>query len=235
MPLASWMEKPRPVEFDMDSIPDSIATASGYRHIGDDFYTLVPPVGGPIHDTAVVRAIQAFDPGAIPIWRKQIYLPPNSKSSEMFTHLAFGRRVRFPHRALALFNVERPIGYRGEVPNELLIVWEFFDNRYTYEGGPGGVFPSDMRQFRFMRADYMRGDQKGPERMAERAAQVAKWREDLVKGREDEIRYRQRHLDDYVSRKLDYSAESIASLEEWKRQRREGRSPRLSVHLKGAV
>lgn len=222
MPLAPWVGKrikaaEAAAEVYLDAIPDTIHTAPGWRLLGDDFYTCVQPVGGPIHDRAVVAAIHGFDPGAIPMWRKQRYLPPRSTQAVVVSHLAFGRHVPFPRRQLALFNVEMPRGKgRRDVPNELLMIWEFFDDTYWFEGGPGAVFPSDMRQFRYMRADYLRGDQKGGDRFAEREGQKLAAREHEREARARESEYKQRRLDDYVARQLEMPGDTVRAFREYR-------------------
>lgn len=226
MALASWVGKrikaaEAQAEVYLDAIPDTIGTAPGWRVLGDDFYTCVQPVGGPIHDTTVVKAIHGFDPGAIPMWRKQRYLPPGSNQAVLVSHLAFGRHVPFPHRQLALFNVEMPPGSsRNAVPNELLMIWEFFDATYWYEGGPGAVFPSDMRQFRYMRADYLRGDKKGGDRFAERETEKLTAREQARAARAREDEYKQRRLDDYVERQLEMPGDTARAFREYRARNR---------------
>jgi hypothetical protein len=226
MALAPWVGKrikaaEAAAQVYLDSIPDTVHTAPGWRVLGDDFFTCVQPVGGPIHDPAVVAAIHGFDPGAIPMWRKQRYLPPRSTQAVLVSHLAFGRHVRFPRRQLALFNVEMPPGQRQHpVPNELLMIWEFFDATYWYEGGPGAVFPSDMRQFRYMRADYLKGDKKGGDRFAEREAQSLAARERARESSARENEHKQRHLDAYVARQLDMPGDTVRAFREYRARNR---------------
>jgi len=226
MPLASWVGKrikaaEAAAEVAIDAIPDTIHTAPGWRLLGDDFYTCVQPVGGPVHDRAVVAAIHGFDPGAIPMWRKQRYLPPRRTQAVTVAHLAFGRHVRFPRRPLALFNVEMPLGPKPHpIPNELLMIWEFFDATYWYEGGPGAVFPSDMRQFRYMRADYLKGDKKGGDRFAERESKNIEARAQERDARAREAEYKQRRLDDYVERQLEMPGDTVRAFREYQERNR---------------
>lgn len=136
-------------------VADSPHTAPGWRVVGEDFYTCVEPVQCPL-DPKWVRQVHEFDPGAVFMWRKQQYLPPGAAQPVTVTHNALGRYVPTPRRELQLFYVEMPDRPTHQKPNELVIVWERFDDCYFQEGGPGAFMPWSDTLTDYLRRDYLK-------------------------------------------------------------------------------
>lgn len=153
--LAPWIRAGQQLRY---TVADSIHTAPGWRILCDsggvsDFHTCVEPVDRPM-DPVWRREVHSFDPTAIFLWRKQLYLPPGQTQPVMVCHNALGRYVPVPNRELQLFYVEMPESAKHPRPNELLWVWEKFDDCLMYEGGPGAYMPWDGEIVRYLRADH---------------------------------------------------------------------------------
>lgn len=224
-PLPSWVGKRREGPKVYYDVADSAHSAPGWRLIGDDFHTCIKPVDAPYLDEEVIRSIQAFDPSIIVLWRRQRYIPPHGTEPQTFTHLALGRHVKSPMREMALFHVEMPEGPKHEAPNELILVWEAFGDRYFKGGGPGDHMPCDMRLYWFLRHQY-NNTKTGRQVAREREARVRALHEQRRKAIRDELAYRQKHLDEYVRRQLDAPGDSLAA---WKAYAARVRAEKRSV------
>ena len=142
MALPSWLLEPNATKR-VGPIPHGIAgsrwTAPGWRLVGQDHYTAIP-VPGYEGDPDILRAIHVFDPGAVPIWRKQLWLTPGKNDqTALFVHHALARWVEYPRAyALRLKRLELPNDWRGPVPNVIDVVLENSDcDRVLRHGGPG--------------------------------------------------------------------------------------------------
>lgn len=155
---------------------DSIWTVPGWRRWGKPFYTCVPPVDMPI-DPVVLRAVHEFDPGAIPMWRKQRYLPPDSKTPVTFTHFAIGRHVRDPKGERRVFHVEMPRNAKHPIPNLLEYILQIRGTRMMHHGGPGDFLPFGMGLYHALRHQFL---------ASKTAAQVAD--EKIAKDEDDAAR-----------------------------------------------
>lgn len=152
MALPAWVGQKerlalRPIRME---IADSMWSAPGWRLWGKAHWTCVPPVDMPI-DRTVLEAIRTVDPGAIPIWRKQRYLPPNGTEPVLFTHYAIARHVRDPKGERRLFHVEMPAGAKHPVPNLLEYVLQVRGERMMHHGGPGDFLPFGMGLYHALR------------------------------------------------------------------------------------
>lgn len=200
MALPSWMldnqPKIAPLRHELAS---SIRNAPGWRIVGDDHYTAIPVPGYEVNPD-ILRAIRVFDPGAIPLWRKQLWLTPGKNDSpELFVHHVIARWVQHPksHR-LRLTNVELPADWRGPVPNVIDSVLEIQDcDRVLKRGGPGLFVAWDDWLEKFCRRSWeevslKRFDAKMKAlRESRKAAAALAW-EDLEARRVD--------LDDWIAR-----------------------------------
>ncbi len=181
-------------------IGDSSHTAEGWRVVGDDVYTCVPPPGYEI-DQWILRRIHAFDRSVIPIWRMQAYLPPGSNQAAVFVHHGLAHYVKHPRRHLTLFGVNMPQPQRHQAPNELILIWEAFDERMMREGGPGGFMRFGPELLRYLEKDYVRDTARPVAEMMEAKERLARERKaaDKMK-RAAEAEYRHRALNQHVSR-----------------------------------
>lgn len=220
-----------PIQYD---ISDSMHTAPGWRILGSDWYTCVKPVDAPYVDEEVIKAIQAFDPSIIVLWRRQRYLRPGRTEPETFTHLALGRHVKVPTREMVLFHVEMPEDAEHEVPNELILVWEYFgEDRYFKGGGPGGHMPCDMRLYWFLRHQF-NNLRSGRTVALERERRIRDLHDRRRKQLRDELEYRQKHLDAFVMNQLDQPGDSVRGYAEYAARARAKRNEvKPRVFLKG--
>lgn len=136
--LPAGIRKKLEAEREQFEVPlaDSFHTAPGWRILGSDFYTCVIPPHMAV-DRVTLRRIHEFDPGLIPMVRKQRYLPPGSDTPVTVSHFALGRHVRNPRNRHVGFYVEMPLGAKHPRPNVLEAVLEERDLQMLQEGGPG--------------------------------------------------------------------------------------------------
>lgn len=197
MPLPSWVgQKAKPVEY---APADSPWNAPGYRIIGRDFYTCVEPPDR-IADRAVIRAIRAFAPDVIPVWRKQIYKAPNSNRTFVATHLCLARYLRDTRGKRHVPYVEMPANAKHPMPNVLVRVLEDKDHpTVLHQGGPGPYQPLTMQHFR----DVSYADQR-PRWMVE--AEEDRLREEAEEKRERAIQeergYREKQVAAFIAKQL---------------------------------
>ncbi len=232
--LAPWIgngvEKPQ-LQY---AVADSIHTAPGWRILCDkwgesDFYTCIPPVDRPM-DPVWVKEVHAFDPSAIFLWRKQLYLPPGEVLPVMVCHNAMGRYVACPRRELQLFHVEMPPGAKHPPPNELLWVWEKFDDCLMHEGGPGAYMPWDGDIVRYLRRDFIvmtpanEIDRTLTRRRAEKKLRLQKEKAEIALGRAD--------LDAWIDRQLAKPGDNTQALREYNEMRRVKRAVRPYAFLR---
>jgi len=206
-----------------DAIPDSIHTAPGWRILGDDFYTCVPQAHMPI-DKTVLRAIHSFDPGLIPMWRKQMFLPPGSVKPMVVTHYALGRRVRDPHGAYALLRVEMPRDAKHPKPNLLEVILENQDNK---EGGPGSHVKFNMGLYHFLRKQYT--DAMTAKEINRKLEAAAKRKLEAKQKALDELAYRQKQLQPFITKMLERS--NIQDFREYQARARRGYKAKPFVQL----
>jgi hypothetical protein len=182
-------------------VADSIYTAPGWRVIGDDHYTAVPPVDCPA-DPGVTRAIRQFWPDAVPIWRKQRYLPPGERSVEVVvSHHGIATYQAHPKAMRRLFHVEMPAGAKGPAPNQLEAIFEH--PNYADIGGPGLFLPWDNRLYMCVRGNY-RDDNTSTADVFERALTAQEERQKRErKARDDDFAYRRKHLEKRIAATLE--------------------------------
>lgn len=217
MPLPSWVgervaKAKRPVSL---PVADSLHTAPGWRVVGGDFYTCVEPPDR-YADRLVTKMIRSFDPGAIPIWRKQRYLMPGATVPITVTHFGIARHVKNPHAEVELFHVEMPLNADHPVPNKLECIFEVHDDTMMHDGGPGGFIPWDMRIYHNRREAYNEtktGKQLGKQH---EAAVLEKVRRAQLQ-RAIDFEFRQQLLDAFVNRKLGMGPQGDSAIEqEWR-------------------
>lgn len=192
LPAWAGRTQPKPVGF---GFADSPHTAPGYRIVGDDFYTCIEPSGGPHVDPAVLRAIHEFDPSAVPVWRKQTYLPPGRMGEEHLlkvSHVGIAR-YKADRRSATEFHPEMPEGADFKRPNVLEFIWED-DAPALKNGGPGTVLPFDWGLYRYMRSRFNRN--------VTNKVMVKAWldrtrerHEREARQSKEELAYRQNHLE----------------------------------------
>jgi hypothetical protein len=231
--LPNWMmsdaqrQAAQPVDYD---IATSFHNAPGWRLAAEDFYTCVPPADRPINPV-VLRAIHEFDPGLIPIWRKQLYLPPGEQNPVMVTHHGIARHVKDPKGARRLFHVEMPRNAKHPTPNLLEAILEQEDEVMMHEGGPGKFQRFDMWLYRMLRKQY--NVSKSPKEIV---AGIMKKRDEekerARRARAVEDEYRQKRMDKLMAQ---YAGRITRADEReyWRRMR--NRPTRPSVYVKGAV
>jgi hypothetical protein len=200
--------------------------AESFALLAPDVYTTVP-VPGYEKDPAVTKAVREFDPGAIPIWRVQLWSFPGSDTSRTIVHHGIGRYYPVPRYLKKPFRVEMPANDRSDPPNVLDAILEDQRTEDYRRGGPGGYLPWDWSLYRWCRwmfdritADSYRRflDAKREKDAREYAAML------------DEIEGRRRELEPYLLRK----AESVSEygwkqyqkfMEEADRRKRAGLKP----------
>ena len=141
-------------------LADDFNSAPGWRKVGSDWYTCVPQVHVRV-DPATLKRIHEFDPGLIPMYRKQRYLPTGAQEPVTVTHFALGRYVKEPRASHALFHVEMPEGANHPRPNMLEAVLEERDLLMMHHGGPGGFQAFGPWLYHVLRKAFMSGKQTG--------------------------------------------------------------------------
>lgn len=177
---------------------DTIASAPGWRIVQDDFYTCIAPADLPA-DPGVTRAIQAFCPNAIPIWRKQLYLPPGEQTRTILSvHHGIATYVPTAKVGRRLFHVEMPANAKHPQPNQLEMIFERTDP--TDFGAPGIFLPWDNRVFLYLRANY-RDDMTSTVDILDQI--IRRKEEEKEKARKrsaDDLSYRQKHMEKRLQR-----------------------------------
>ena len=199
---------------------------SGWRIVGDDIYTCVPPPGYEI-DPAVLRAIHEFDPGVIPIWRLQVWIRPNSEDREVYAHCGISRYFPFPRYVRRQFYVHMPARAEHPTPNFLDAIFE--DQRCaTYlSGGPGAFLPWDWATYAWCREKFTAlTAQKFDQLMEAKRDREAKMRKDW----QEEIAYRKKQIEPYLLRKAEQLSDSdweayLGLMADRERRRRRGEKP----------
>jgi hypothetical protein len=214
-------------------IADSIATAPGWRVIGEDFYTCVPPVDRQF-DPSVLELIHSFDAGIIPIWRKQRYLRPGGKVPETFTHFGIARRVDTPSRNRLVLNVEMPEGEEYRRPNELIAIYEAQDETLMHHGGPGAYLPVDMRLYWTIINQFLWAHVDWNKDAARRVEAVEARKRKRAEDARAEAEEKGREFDKWAQRQLDKPGDSIRGFLEY-RARMRARKPRPFVHMGGGA
>jgi len=198
--LDAWAGDVQPLEV---PIRDSFQTAPGWRDLGME-YSCIPDATYP-WDPQVLRAIWAFDPGAIPLWVRWAFLSPSDGQEKVviFGRHGIGRRVRNPHSDLHPLLVSMPPmpcqGVRFERPNliELVAVGKP-DARAS--DLPGEYMPFGYQLVKHLRKQYLEASAKDIFKVAvtdkKLAADAAG-----AKARADEA-YRRADVEAFVDRKL---------------------------------
>lgn len=138
-------------------VGDSIHTAPGWRLVSADFYTMVEQPDCP-RDPNVLRAIHEFDPGAIPLVRKQVYLPPGSTVPFVAVHHVIGRYVPTTSSLRVPFYVETAPGHPEPKPNILDYIHEDKHAPILMKaGGPPPYRPFDEELVKILRERYVDG------------------------------------------------------------------------------
>ena len=171
---------------------------TGWRLASDDVYTCVPPPGYEI-DPAVLKAIHEFDPGVIPIWRIQVWHPPNTERRETFVHPGIGRYFPHPRYLRRPFYCAMPARAQHPVPNFLDAIFEDqLCARYLFQGGPGGWIPWDWATYYWCRAKFVQlTTKKWDQIMEAKRARETKARRDW----EEDIEYRKKQIEPYLTKK----------------------------------
>lgn len=198
---------------------DSIANAPGWRIIGDDFFTCIPPVDA-CADPAITRLIRSISPEAIPIWRKQLYLPPGEQTRTILAvHHGIATYVSNPRGMRRLFHVEMPAHAKHPRPNQLECIFE--RNNPTDFGAPGIFLPWDARVYRYLRANY-RNDMVSQASILDQILRKKEEERAAARRRDaDNLAYRQRGMEQRIARIF----ENMPS-DAWARYQAELRSPR---------
>lgn len=129
--------------------------ADSYQLVAPDAYSCVP-VPGYEKDPAVTRAIREFDPGAVPIWRIQLWTFPGSSRVEQVVHHGIARYYPVPRYVRRHFHVEMPASDHSDPPNFLDAILEDQAVEEYRRGGPGGHLPWDWSVYRWCRWMYDR-------------------------------------------------------------------------------
>jgi hypothetical protein len=198
----------------------------GYFQIARDEYTCVP-VPGYEKDPAVTRAIREFDPGAVPMWRIQMWRFPGSTRPVRVVNHVIGRYLPVQRYLKRPFSVAVPADWRGPVPNMLDHVLEDDSIEQYKRGGPGGYVPWDWSLYRWCRWMYdritvdfwLKASERHRARVErERAAAMA------------ELEYRKKQIEPYLMRKAgeisDYTAKQYLRIQREREEAiRAGRTP----------
>lgn len=240
MPLPEWVGERATISY---KVADTPWTAPGYRLVGKDSYTCVPPTDRTV-DKAVLKAVHDFAPDLIPLWRKQQYIPPGGTQPFTVSHLCLGRYIKDPRNRLHIPYVEMPAGARHPMPNVLERVFEDKEDlTVLHHGGPGRDLPFDMAAVRELRATDSFADNRpqhviDEENDRNRIEAEIKRLEFFV----DQWEYRQKHIDKFVQKQLDAPGDTFRAWQEYRRRRffqrlrtvRRGIEEKAFVHMQGA-
>jgi len=173
--------------------------APTFQRLADDRYTCVAPPGFE-KDPAVTKAIQEFDPQAIPLWRVQRWRMP-SAPEVVVVHHGIGRYFPVPRylRSRPL-RVEMPMDARGPAPNVLDRIFEDDSTLQYKQGGPGDYQPWDWSTYAWCRFQYDKTTVEAWLKRAERkAARLAREAEAL----QAELDYRKRQIEPFLMKKAE--------------------------------
>lgn len=197
-----------------------------YLQIAADEYTCVP-VPGYEKDPAVTRAIHEFDPGAVPMWRIQMWRFPGSARPVKVVHHVIGRYLPVHRYFKRGFRVSTPADWVGPVPNMLDAVLEDDAIDQYKRGGPGGYVAWDWSLYRWCRWMYDRITVEFWLKASERR-QARRQRE--LAAATEELEYRKRQIEPWLLRKAgeisDYTAKQyMRMMRERDEALRAGRKP----------
>jgi hypothetical protein len=166
-----------------------------WRRLGADIYSCVAPPGYD-KDPAVTAAIREFDPGVIPIWRIQAWMPPGESRSISVVHHGIARYYPVPRFLRRSFHVDLPQGWEQETPNFLDC---FFEEPPDHGIGPAGYLPWDWTTYEWCRRQYVvLTDETFRARLeaaaASRKRETDRWQEDLERRQADFGRFAERKL-----------------------------------------
>jgi hypothetical protein len=177
---------------------DSISSAVSmvWEIVGDDWYTCVPPPGYEPLQPAV-EAVQTFDPGAIPIWRVQLWRAPGRRDLIPFVHAGIARSLPIALGYRKHLQVQMPAEAGHPAPNVLAM---FFEGRPIGPNGPGEYIPWDWEAYEWCRRDFDRltvaeFDRRIEARKAREAEAKAKHQE--------ELEYRKAQIEPWILRKME--------------------------------
>lgn len=170
-----------------------------FRQIGEDRYTCVAPPGFE-KDSAVTQAIHEFDPGAIPIWRIQLWETPWSPLPERAVHHGIARYYPIPRLMRRHLQVEMPADADYPAPNFLDAILEDADSIMFKMGGPGLYIPWGWNVFYWCRWQFDRlTADKWEAAIENRKARLAS----AQRAWQEEIDYRRKQIEPWILKKLE--------------------------------
>lgn len=210
----------------------STAFSMVWEIVGDDWYTCVPPPGFE-PDQAAVEAVQAFDPGAIPIWRIQRWKTPGRRHPIQFVHAGIARYSPIPRTdGRRHLQVQMPAEAEHEVPT---ILATFFEGPPVGPNGPGAYIAWGWQAYETARRDFDRLTVTEFDRLIDaRKAREAEAREK----HEEELAYRKAQIEPWILKRMDerigeYDWKQYEELLKAGARRVKGRKP--FVHLRGVA
>jgi hypothetical protein len=217
MPLPQWVGDRMTATYD---IADSPWTAPGYRIVGKDHYTCIEPVDR-IADRATLKAIQAFCPEAIPIWRKQTYIAPGEIKAFTVTHFGIAQHVKTPRHDAKLAYIEMPTNAKHPKPNRLVRIFEDIEHENVmHRGGPAPYQALDMNKYRELRADYVKEFQTPVEALDERLRRADEEKRRKALFELEEYLYRRRDIERFTQKQLEAPGDTVAALRQWRIKKR---------------
>jgi hypothetical protein len=199
--------------------------------VGDDWYTCVPPSGYE-PNPAAIEAVQVFDPGAIPIWRIQMWAVPGRRRTMPYVHAGIARHIPVTQNWHAHLQVQMPAEAEHPAPNVLAT---FFEGEPIAPNGPGAYIPWDWEAYEIARRDFDRMTVAEFDRLIE----ARKQREAEARAEwEDDLAYRKRQVEPFILKVLeekvsDYDWKQYAHL--YRAGRRKVRGPKPFVHVRGVA
>lgn len=170
-----------------------------FCQVGEDLYSCVAPPGFE-KDPAVTRAIQEFDPGALPIWRIQRWAFPGADSVHLVVHHGIGRYYPFPRQLRRRFYVRMPVGAEYPAPNFLDAIFEDTESPSYRMGGPGEYMPWDWSVYRWCRRQF---DRITKEKYLELIERHRERMEEFRRKFEEEVEYRKKQIEPWILKQLD--------------------------------
>ncbi len=218
---------------DLAEAQEAVATAFSmvWEIVGDDWYTCVPPPGYEPEQSAVA-AVQAFDPGAIPIWRIQLWKAPGRRHLLQVVHAGIARYSPIPRGERMHLQVQMPVEAEHPAPN---ILATFFEGLPVGPNGPGEYIPWAWEAYEIARRDFDRLTVTEFDRLMD----ARKSREAEAKAKhEAELAYRKAQIEPWILKTWenkigDYDWKQYAEL--LKAGRRRVRGPKPFVHLRGVA
>lgn len=178
----------------------------GWRLVGEDAYTCVPPVGYE-KDPKITAAIRSFDPGVVPIWRIQVWIAPGDTRPKQYVHHGGARYYPHPKRMRRAFACPVPPDWRGPAPNFLDFILEDQETLDFKRGGPGGFVPWDWATYAWARRQFDRLTVA----VWLKALELRKERDAKIRAaHQEELAYRKRQIEPWLIKKL-----SEVSTPEW--------------------